>query len=1299
MALSQQSPVPKKTPARRTSLAATLALTLFSFTLIPVGLMTGASYLRARALLREQVLSQMQAQLTTQIRQADLAIKTKEIRLDRLVRGPNFASEMEVALHANQGSNEFKALREDFSAQVRALNPEAGKATFNQYFLMRPDGVIRMASNPAWEGLSLKGTALFETLNDADYESFAAYDFAPFYPGQLILVTISQYKTPTGSRLGTLVGITESQGLQDILQGLISTMPNSDAYFITADGAFVGADPYTNQLTVFKPSDSQNKNLTAALDGLMNQTEVTPRSLEFRIEDNSPVIAQATWVKTMKAGVVLEIRQSQVFGQLNSLIPFTIAVFIIALLAMGAVIWLGAQRVFRPLVALADITQRFAEGNFDQRAEVRSRDEIGLLANSFNTMAEELSGMYRSLEQKVEERTRQIRTAAEVAQRITSTTNLDELLNRTVELLVKQFDFYHASVFLLDRGGKFALLRAAYGPAAKEMLARGHRLEVGSASIIGWVSGNNQPRIASDVAEDPIHLKNELLPETRSEAGIPISVGNLVLGALDVQSTQANVFGAEAIVMLQTLASQLAVAIQNVGLVASTEVNFQELERLYRASRKITSAQTKTEALQAAANVLKDSPYPAAVLSVRNGQLEVEAATDPDEADALRTAVRALSLNLDEVQKYLSGSPVIAEAASVNLPVPLTRFTQQLNYQSAAFLPVMSNNSLAGLIMIGGRKQALTSAIIQPYANMTDLIGTTFDKVTEAEVKEKQLAERDALASISHAVATSSAELNKFYAELHDQIRQNIGDYAFVLALYDHATNTVSVPYTFEEGRVDKIESFPLGEGLTSILIRTQQPLLLARDAERRAMELGAKIVGRPAKSWMGAPMIVQNEPIGALIIQDLERENAFDDESLNFFTALADQVAAVIYNARLLEESRKRALQLQTAAEIARDISSSLNLDELLARAVNYIRERFDFYHASIFLLDLPGEFAVIREATGEAGAQMKRAGHKLGVGSKSIVGYVSGQGEPLIVNDTAKDATYYANPLLPDTRSEAAIPLKVGDRIVGVMDVQSRQPYAFNDDNMRTLQILSDQMAVAVVNSELFAETQEHLSQHRLLHHITTTTASGLTLEEALDNAVTGLQVTLGGDRVAILLADREKKVLEVKAAVGYSEDIMQITIPIGTGITGWAAAHRRPLRVADVSEDPRYIQASTNTRSELAVPLVYRNELLGVLNVESEQVGAYTENDEEMLGTLGGSLAAIIANARLLEQLRAQAERERALYEITSKIRRSTNIETILATTASELTKAVGARRTQIRIAAGEKNGDGFDKDDGK
>ena len=473
--------------------------------------------------------------------------------------------------------------------------------------------------------------------------------------------------------------------------------------------------------------------------------------------------------------------------------------------------------------------------------------------------------------------------------------------------------------------------------------------------------------------------------------------------------------------------------------------------------------------------------------------------------------------------------------------------------------------------------------------------------------------------------------------------------------------------------------------------------MLLVEDTERQAEELGAKIHGKPSKSWMGAPMAMQGEPIGALIVQDLNHEHAFTEENMHFLSALANQVAGVIYNVRLLEESRRHTFQLETAAQIARDISGSLNLDELLKKAVGFIRERFNFYHASIFLIDLAGEYAVIREATGEAGSQMKRTGHKLGVGSRSVVGYVAGRGEPLVVHDTTKDETYYANPLLPDTRAEAAIPLKVSERTLGVLDVQSVHPYAFTEDDMRTLQILADQLAVAVINSELFAETQEHLSQHRLLHHITSTVASGTTLEEALESAVSGLQVTLGGDRVAILMPDAEQKYLEVKASVGYLQDVNEMKVPIESGITGWVAGRKRLLRVDNVMEDARYIQASPNTRSELAIPLLYRNEVLGVLNVESEQIGAYNENDEEMLGTLGGSLAAIIANARLLEQVRSQVEHNRLIYEITNKIRRSNDMQTILTTTASELTKAVGARRTTISIApeTGNNGGDSSEK----
>ena len=679
--------------------------------------------------------------------------------------------------------------------------------------------------------------------------------------------------------------------------------------------------------------------------------------------------------------------------------------------------------------------------------------------------------------------------------------------------------------------------------------------------------------------------------------------------------------------------------------------------------------------------------YITAYFIAEGNRLQLVQFSDPLGRDVQTIMPRVVELSLLEMEAHLKSGTVRVDLKNTSsLPPPLIAYTGRLGCVAAAYVPILQEGQLRGLVLIGARfGQTLDDSVIESFESTIRLsTNALLLSRSPAEVtrNDRRAVETRALNILASNAATIS-DLNSFYRSIHEQIRLVVGNYGLVIALYDQKTNSISIPYLYENGMLSTIDTFPLGEGLTSILIRSLQPLMLVEDTEKRAIAMGAKISGKPAKSWLGVPLLARGVAIGAVILQDLEREHSFNEDDLRFVAAVANQIAGTIYNVRLLNESQQTALHFETAAEIARDISSSLELDELLFKAVDLIRSRFDFYHAAIFLKDLPGEFVVIREATGEAGAQLKRMGHKFGIGSKSSVGFVAAKGEVLVVNDTSRDAAYAANPLTPKTRAEAAIPLKVGDRIVGVLDVHSTRAYAFSDDSLRILQILADQLAIAVINTELFAETQEHLAQHRLLHHITTTAASGTTIDEALQSAVHGLQVTLGGDRVSILLVDRERKFLEVKAAVGYADAVLALRIAVGSGITGWAAAHRKTVRINDVSQDIRYIEGSPNTRSEMAIPLLYRSELLGVLNVESEQVAAYAENDEELLGTLGGSLAAIIANARLLEQIRAQAERERILFEISDRIRRTTDMQTILATTASELTRALGASSARIRL----------------
>src|SRR6266508_1651496 len=396
---------------------------------------------------------------------------------------------------------------------------------------------------------------------------------------------------------------------------------------------------------------------------------------------------------------------------------------------------------------------------------------------------------------------------------------------------------------------------------------------------------------------------------------------------------------------------------------------------------------------------------------VSRNRLHLVQYSDPQGPQVQTTVPRGIELSLSfaEIETTFVSGPVqvdLREASS--LPPPLMAYPRQLGCQTAAYVPILQKGQLRGLVLIGARDdQQLTEDVVEAFAKTIQLTTNALDSHSDIEsLNERQAAEIRALSTLA-SNTTNVDDLRAFYKLIHDQIRLVIGQYGFVIALYDQRTNSISIPYLYEDNAFSSIDSFPLGEGLTSILIRTREPLMLVEDTEKRAIAMGAKITGKPALSWLGVPLLARGEAIGAIIIQDLERENSFDANDLRFMISVANQVSGAIHNVVLINESKKSALQFETAAEIARDISSSLELDELLEKAVELIRSRFDFYHASICLKDLPGEFVVIREATGEGGAQLKRAGHKLGIGSKSVVGFVAGKGEPLIVNDTACDST----------------------------------------------------------------------------------------------------------------------------------------------------------------------------------------------------------------------------------------------------------------------------------------------------
>ncbi|MCC6956591.1 MAG: GAF domain-containing protein, partial [Anaerolineales bacterium] len=237
------------------------------------------------------------------------------------------------------------------------------------------------------------------------------------------------------------------------------------------------------------------------------------------------------------------------------------------------------------------------------------------------------------------------------------------------------------------------------------------------------------------------------------------------------------------------------------------------------------------------------------------------------------------------------------------------------------------------------------------------------------------------------------------------------------------------------------------------------------------------------ANSVAFLPLTLGNQWIG-FIFSAYSIPLEYDEMSVRRLMAIAGQAAVAIQNLRLLEESQRRASQLQIAAEIARDTSGTLALDNLLQRTVSQITERFGYYHASIFLLDDTGKEAIVRESTGLAGEEMKRDGHRLVVGGRSAIGQVTGSGKPLVLNDVNSEEArhiHHHNPLLPFTRAELGIPLKIGEKVIGALDVQSDLVNAFSEDDVAVLQTLSDQIAVAVDNATSYELAQKAVEDIR--------------------------------------------------------------------------------------------------------------------------------------------------------------------------------------------------------------------------
>jgi len=358
-------------------------------------------------------------------------------------------------------------------------------------------------------------------------------------------------------------------------------------------------ESHTLRLPEDDPMQEQITNVSQSLQSIINVAEGTVRHVE---DNNWPAAEiQAAVLLKLHADIEWDVYQlvtmartrrveaeTRANAAIQSATSVSVPLILTAVIITAVIVLATTRSVTTGVEQLTGSAQRLAEGNFDERIPMTRQDELGQLAQSFNKMANELQYLYSGLENQVEKRTKelarrsaQLEAAAQVAREASAIRDTDQLLDQTVHLISEQFGFYHAGIFLTDEARQYAVLQAASSPGGKNMLARRHELKIGEVGIVGYTAGSGEPRIALDVGTDAVFFDNPDLPNTRSEMALPLKIHGRTIGVLDVQSTQANAFTEEDVAVLQVMADQITLAIENARLLEEAQRALQELETLY----------------------------------------------------------------------------------------------------------------------------------------------------------------------------------------------------------------------------------------------------------------------------------------------------------------------------------------------------------------------------------------------------------------------------------------------------------------------------------------------------------------------------------------------------------------------------------------------------------------------------------------------------------------------------------------------------------------------------------------------
>ncbi len=897
-------------------------------------------------------------------------------------------------------------------------------------------------------------------------------------------------------------------------------------------------------------------------------------------------------------------------------------------------------------------------------------EDLELFTILANQLGAELESA--SLEGDLRQQAEQMGALSEVSRAITATLRAGDVVQAALDALPKVVP--HDSVTLWLRTGNELRIEAArgFGNDAERL---GLTVSIGDSALFGEMARTREAMTVADVHADSRFPGGEFQP-TRSWLGAPLISKDQIVGALALDKREPDFYNDRHRQVLTAFANQAAIALENARLFEEGQRRAAELDDRSRRAALLNrfSAQLSGTlqlhrifaiTLEEALNALTASR---ALMFTFSGAEHAHVARQFPEGADVPLALRAAEPALQRLRQTLA--PLAVEDVTADgLLAEVRDAWQKRGVTSVLFVPVIVGGELAAALQLEhATRHRFEAAEVELAQTLTNQAAVAVQNSRLLDEVQNRLTELTLINQISRAIS-SSINIQQVYQTVCEQVCTVLGVSAVSLALYDQENNTLEFPYILEDGRGLAVPPQPMTTGLNAYIIRTRAPLLInGENAQDQVAALGPlQLTPGTVKSFLGVPLFSGDQVVGVLAAQDPTRTDALNHNHESILTTIAAQVSVAIENARLYQETERRANALAQGTErltllnrLSTTLNASLDLTLTLQQAAEIIKQLWDADHTEVMLFDDDRRTAYVEAEYPALGAQNAQLRLTEDQAMRLVLA-----GDRVVADNCAHD-----NRFGPSWRdhfetfgmdSTVIAPIGPRSQPSGCLVLsQVREPRPFSEDEAQLLQTIVAQLSVAVANAQFARELEVRVATRtyelqrerervEILLQITTELSSSLDLDRVLSRALQLVTEAVGASQGSIFTIDLQTDQLIYRAALGSPKVLPPggEPAPFGKydGLVGWVIRNRQTAVIADLLQDKRWKHIPgqrVNHRSAIAVPLLTNEEALGAMLLFSPEPNAFDEDQLRLASAAANQVGAASNNSELYRLIRDQAER---------------------------------------------------------